>query len=103
MKTMTFGKKATVTFLVCALIYVATAWVPHLPVFEIGGMPMVSLINFFALLVLAVMFYMLPTIVARHVEHRQFGGVGLVNLLLGWTVLGWIGAMVWASWNFKEK
>jgi len=39
-------------------------------------------------------FYFLLTIVAR--KKRQFPGVLALDLLLGWTILGWIGALVWA-------
>jgi hypothetical protein len=44
----------------------------------------------------AFLFYMLPSIIAdiRHVEHE--GSIGAVNFLLGWTVLGWIAALIWA-------
>lgn len=38
--------------------------------------------------------YFLPSILAR--KKRQATAVFVLNLLLGWTVLGWIGALVWA-------
>jgi hypothetical protein len=38
--------------------------------------------------------YFLPTMIARH--KADFTGVFLVNLLLGWTVIGWLVALVWA-------
>ena len=38
--------------------------------------------------------YFLPSILAR--KKRQATAVLVLNLLLGWTVLGWIGALVWA-------
>ena len=51
-----------------------------------------------ALLVLAVVgsFYLLPALVAYHRVHPSLRGVFVVNLLLGWTVLGWIGTLIWA-------
>jgi hypothetical protein len=30
-------------------------------------------------------------------EHQNIGMIFLTNLLLGWTVLGWIAALVWAA------
>jgi len=41
--------------------------------------------------------YFLPFIVAstRHVKAE--GGVFVINLFLGWTVLGWIIALAWAA------
>lgn len=40
--------------------------------------------------------YFLPVIVAAHRGHHQLLAIGALDLLLGWTVLGWVGAMVWA-------
>ena len=40
--------------------------------------------------------YLLPTLVARLHEHRQLYVIAAVNLLLGWTLVGWIGALVLA-------
>jgi uncharacterized membrane protein YqaE (UPF0057 family) len=38
--------------------------------------------------------YFLPSIVAHHKRH--FGAIFILNLLTGWTIVGWIIAMVWA-------
>ena len=40
--------------------------------------------------------YFLPTIIA--VLRRKSGAVGIffLNLFLGWTFIGWIGALIWA-------
>jgi hypothetical protein len=38
--------------------------------------------------------YVLPTILAWKKTHRT--PILLLNLFLGWTVLGWIGALIWA-------
>lgn len=40
--------------------------------------------------------YFLPCIVATVRKHRQQLAIFMVNLLLGWTFLGWVVAMVWA-------
>jgi hypothetical protein len=40
--------------------------------------------------------YFLPTIVAPRRGHHQTMAISVLNLLLGWTVLGWIAALVWA-------
>jgi hypothetical protein len=45
-------------------------------------------------LLLATLFYFLPTIIG-HNRHNA-GAIFLLNLLLGWTVIGWVVAMVWA-------
>ena len=41
-------------------------------------------------------FYLLPTLVAWLHEHHQLYAIAVLNLLLGWTLLGWIGALVLA-------
>jgi Superinfection immunity protein len=38
--------------------------------------------------------YFLPSIIGH--EKRSFVGIFALNLLLGWTVVGWIVALVWA-------
>jgi len=45
-------------------------------------------------LVFSVLLYFLPAIIGRH--KRDAAGIFLVNLLLGWTVIGWIIALIWA-------
>jgi len=39
--------------------------------------------------------YFLPSIVGF--EKRNRNAIFILNLLLGWTVIGWIIALVWAS------
>ncbi|MBI5014363.1 MAG: superinfection immunity protein [Deltaproteobacteria bacterium] len=39
---------------------------------------------------------MFPAGIAHQRHHHQLGAIAALNLLLGWTVLGWIGALVWA-------
>ncbi|MET4207723.1 superinfection immunity protein [Bradyrhizobium sp. LA2.1] len=41
--------------------------------------------------------YFLPTIVAIVRHHHQTGAILLTNLLLGWTLLGWIAALIWSA------
>ncbi len=48
------------------------------------------------LIIAGFVFYFLPTIVAGNRETKGFAGVLIVNLLFGWTILGWIVALVWA-------
>jgi T4 superinfection immunity protein len=46
---------------------------------------------------MALGFYLLPTLVAWFQQHHQLYAVAALNLLLGWTLVGWIGALAWAS------
>ncbi len=40
--------------------------------------------------------YFLPTLIALMRHHHNRLAIFILNLLLGWTLLGWIVAMVWA-------
>mgnify|MGYP006433950487 CR=1 FL=1 len=55
---------------------------------------MEALFGAYGLIVLAV--YFIPAIIAMARGHRQSGAILVINLILGWTFLGWIAALVWA-------
>jgi Superinfection immunity protein len=48
------------------------------------------------LLLGAIGFYLLPFSIASLRSHKNTGAIFVLNLLLGWTLLGWVAAMVWA-------
>jgi hypothetical protein len=41
--------------------------------------------------------YFLPCIVAAYRKKRNTVAIAVLNLFLGWTVIGWVVALVWAS------
>ncbi len=43
--------------------------------------------------------YFLPTVVAVLRRHTHAAGVFILNLLLGWTVIGWLIAQIWSFTN----
>jgi Superinfection immunity protein len=47
--------------------------------------------------------YFLPTIIAFAREHRNKVPILLVNLFLGWTVLGWLAALIWSVTSQKPQ
>ena len=47
-------------------------------------------------LIVLLAIYFLPSLVAAANERRKSKAIFLTNMLLGWTVIGWIVAMVWA-------
>ncbi len=47
-----------------------------------------------AVLIFAV--YFLPTLIAFLRQHKNKLAIFLLNLLLGWTVLGWVVSLVWS-------
>lgn len=48
------------------------------------------------LLVVVLAVYFVPTLVAIKREHHNLGAIIALNVLLGWTLLGWVAALVWA-------
>ena len=40
--------------------------------------------------------YLLPTAIAYYREHRNTTAITVLNLFLGWTLVGWVAALVWA-------
>ena len=46
------------------------------------------------LFAIAVIVYVLPSWIARN--KANFGAIFALNLLLGWTFVGWVVALVWA-------
>jgi hypothetical protein len=46
-----------------------------------------------------VMAYLLPAIIAGWRRHPNSTAIGALNLLLGWTGIGWAAAFVWALTN----
>jgi hypothetical protein len=50
----------------------------------------------FPILLVSLGAYFLPTIIAIARKKTNLPGILLVNLLLGWSVIGWIVALVWA-------
>jgi len=44
----------------------------------------------------AVMLYLAPAMIADARERKDAFAVTIVNILLGWTVIGWFAALLWA-------
>lgn len=49
-----------------------------------------------ALIVTILAFYFVPTIVALLRLHRNATAIVVLNILLGWTLVGWVVALVWS-------
>ena len=48
------------------------------------------------LVVLFSAFYLQPTLIAFLRQHKNKLAILLLNLLLGWTILGWVVSLVWS-------
>jgi len=40
--------------------------------------------------------YFLPLMIAGMKHHPRLAGIGVLNFFLGWTVAGWVVALIWA-------
>lgn len=61
---------------------------------DVGGL----LVMLF-LLASGILIYFAPSVVAARREHRQLEAIFILNLLAGWTLIGWVAAAVWAHTN----
>ena len=47
-------------------------------------------------LIFALAIYFLPALIAQHRKHPRLPAIIVLNLLLGWTLIGWVVALVWS-------
>lgn len=57
----------------------------------------------FVYLLVLVILYFLPWLIAMLNRHRQIAGIFFLNLFLGWTLVGWVVALVWAVQSGAAK
>ena len=50
-----------------------------------------------------IILYMLPTWLAHYYERKNLVGIAILNICLGWTLLGWVGALVWSVIEDKPQ
>jgi hypothetical protein len=65
----------------------------QLPPHELNLIGKTAAVLFF---VAAPALYLLPLYEAWRRQHRSLAALAALNVLLGWTLLGWVGALVWA-------
>ncbi len=56
--------------------------------------------NLFLLLLMAM--YFIPTFVAYYRHKDDIMAILMLNLFLGWTLVGWVVALVWATTKDKK-
>ena len=49
------------------------------------------------------MFYLGPSVFAYKLRLKETPILFLINLLLGWTVIGWFGVIFWSVHSFNNK
>lgn len=55
-----------------------------------------SIVRSLAVVFLSLLAYLLPSFIAWYRSHHNTTAIVACNLLLGWTVVGWIGTFIWA-------
>ena len=57
----------------------------------------------FGLVMLVVMLavYFVPWIIAGYRQHPNMAGIAVLNVFLGWSLLGWVAALVWSLSAFE--
>ena len=59
-------------------------------------------LSIIGLIVFCFCIYFLPAIVACRRNHRQAAAIILLDLFLGWSLIGWVAALVWAATSDVE-
>jgi hypothetical protein len=52
------------------------------------------------MLIVATLIYFLPTVIALARGHLSTLAIFLLNLLLGWTLIGWLIALIWSCTGY---
>ena len=55
-----------------------------------------NLIGFYLALAAMLGIYIAPLVIAMVRDHHRLPWIGLLNVATGWTVAGWIAALVWS-------
>jgi hypothetical protein len=56
-----------------------------------------------ALCIIGFIAYWVPTLAANSDRHRNRAAIGMLNLFLGWTLFGWVVALLWADTDNYEN
>ncbi len=70
----------------------------------VASMPALLLWLGFAVVALAALVvYFLPAVIAMNYRVRRSGAITVMNLLLGWTFIGWALALVWSIAEVESR
>jgi ABC-type branched-subunit amino acid transport system permease subunit len=67
-----------------------------MPLLKSSGTNLGSIVLGFILFLCILFFYFLPTYTANKRNHPQKQPISIINLFLGWTLIGWVIALAWA-------
>lgn len=49
---------------------------------------------------IGIFIYLFPTVTAIYLEQSNVASIAVINIFLGWTLVGWVVALAWA---FKKE
>ena len=59
--------------------------------------------EFLLFFAISILVYLAPAFIASTRGHHQTMAIFVLNLFLGWTLLGWVGALVWAVTAVRHR
>lgn len=97
-------KKFIVLILIAVIIAQAMVMMGFLkPVFSFSYSYVTDMIIVSLSVIAACFIYMIPTCVAASRRHRNTMAIAVLNLFFGWTLLGFVGCLVWSLINVSDK
>lgn len=91
----------TASILLAASLHMAMAWAEYADPADAGDGTLAVVALLFWAIIIAL--YFLPTILAKRNEQcNNFTAILLLNLFLGWSFIGWVVALIMATWK-KDK
>jgi hypothetical protein len=52
---------------------------------------------------LSIVAWLLPILIAKKRKHPNFASIAIIDLLLGWTFIGWVACLAWSVSNFERR
>jgi hypothetical protein len=83
--------------------FASLVWLAIIGITFIKSHPTPGDIRMIILVGICAVIYFAPAIVAAMRSHRQTAAIVLLNLFLGWTLVGWVVALVWAAMNGPQS
>jgi len=68
-----------------------------------GGLSPIALLLWIVGIAVALAVYFIPSIVAWRTTHTQPTAIILLNVFLGWTFIGWVVPLLWATMQDKNQ
>lgn len=97
-------KKFIVLVLVVGIVAQAMVMAGFIkPVFSFSYSYATDMIIVSLSVVAACFIYMIPTCVAASRQHRNTMAIAVLNLFFGWTMVGFVGCLVWSLINVSDK